>query len=628
MYEDTVFLHDEMYELLEEGVTSLDTRARQIGDIVSWYSEEINRIGSELKEARKSGTSLDVENLLQKVKDLQVEQLHYSLRKDVREGMAHFVERSLDAFFSWDVGWDAQLTGEVGDFLSREEDPLLHRSLEWEITLASVRWSIRLGDWEQAVALLQELDTQASPGSLHTAHREIWRARYYQQVSGLYGQTEQAFEQAHKNLSGVAISEEDRLKARLQALLYLQQGYSLRQQGKNQMAAIAYKSAIPLLRWLDNREALADVLKNQAFALAESGDAVEAKRLIQDATDLAEELGAIYMKGLCLNTRALIAIRAGDLEDALWPAQQALELFRDIKNTYGEGLATRALAEAYRRLALYHKDEPRKQREEIEKAQQWGERSVAIFAETPEIVRKIEAYIEAGCAYRDRIYIEREGGLSLDWLKRAPEVSKGREHLEKAVELAQTSLPYRAVEARVNLALLALYLDDFEECQNWLRNALDFVPPNYVIQKGEPYPPSGDEKSFWLALGKLYQVRANALLRERAGKPAQDDLGQIGEWITLAYAYNELFEPYSYGARRGKDDLYRVLKGQKMNVLQEFYRAVWKTAQKYGLPRSKENPQNRTMAIQFLESHLGPSDLYIGPEELEEYWEESIPLNS
>ncbi|MCP4646534.1 MAG: ATP-binding protein, partial [bacterium] len=196
IHDNVTFLHDEMYDLLEENAPNPLWRTEQIERIVSWYREEIQRIVTELQEARESRTSShDVENLQQKTKNLQVELLHYLLRKDVFEGMTHFVERSLDAYFSWDTSWDAHLESEVIEFLQTDGDFPLRRALEWETTLTRVRWSIRQQKKEVADALLKDLEAQKSPDSLHTAHRGIWRARFHVQL-GHYSGVDQIFEHA------------------------------------------------------------------------------------------------------------------------------------------------------------------------------------------------------------------------------------------------------------------------------------------------------------------------------------------------------------------------------------------------------------------------------------------------
>jgi tetratricopeptide (TPR) repeat protein len=367
-----------------------------------------------------------------------------------------------------------------------------------------------------------------------------------------------------------------------------------------------------------------NVLKNLAFDLAQSGDIVEAQRLIDGAMESAGRHGTYYMEGLCLNTKSLVAIRAGELEQAVEPARDALALFREIGNLRGEGLACIALAEAYRRLALEHRGDGDRQRAEIQEAMAWGEQAVQIFGDKVlEPVRHIEALIEAGSACRNRIRIERETfKVPANWLKGgAEEVKKGREYLEKAAKLAEEPLPARAVDAWVNLGTLSLLLEDYEECDVWLEQAEAFVPDRYKIKEGSDYPPLGDETpGFWLSLGKLYQVRMESLWKQRKEAPSREDIEQICEWMVLSMAYDELFDPTSFGARRGQDNLYFVMKTFPIYILQPVYRSVWKNAHRYGLPRSREISQARTMAIKFLERHFGPSDEYMLEEELEQYW--------
>lgn len=618
--ERRVYLHDELYDLLEAAYPNPVSRARCLENIAAWYEKKRRSLIDQLRvaytqeaQATQETQGPSVEVLIQQLQNFQIEQVHYLLRSHCSEGLARFVDYSIDAYTLWNLNLDLYLQGEVRDYLGRYPDNVCAQALAWELALAQVRQALRAEQRDEARQILEALQDRPGLERIHEAHRDIWQGSL-DMAEAKYSQAEKLFHQAQPHLSGSAISEGNRFKARLQALLYSYWGYLLRLQNRNREAYLIYRQAIPLLRWLDDRHGLADLLKNQAFCQAESGKVLEAQRLIEDALNLIRYEGETYLAGLTWNTQSLIAIRAGKPEEALEPAKKAWEIFRRLPNARGEGLACLALAQAYRRLALAHAETPRRQRTEIEEARAWAEQAVEIFTQRyQEPIRLIEAWIEAGCTCRDRILIERDSfNVPVEWLRNAPDLAEpARRYFQQAIE-AEKVTAYHSVDARVNLALLALYLEDFVESERWLQAAEAMVPDRYKLQPGAAYPPARGEEGFWLALGKLYQVRAQSLWRQKSPL-----LPKIVEYTTLSMAYNDLFAPESYGAQRGQNDLYEVLKKLSVPLLQTVYREAWRTAVKYNLPHSGDDLEKRTLFLRFLESHFGPSEQYLATDELE-----------
>jgi len=616
--ERRVYLHDELYDLLETTYPNPASRARHLAHIAAWYEEKRQSL---IDQLRKAQPELPIEVLIQKLQNTQIEQVHYLLRHDYNEGLARFVDYSIDAYTLWNFNLDLYLQGEVRDYLGRYPDSVCAQALAWELALAQVRQALRAERRDEARQILETLQDRPGLERIHEAHRDIWQGSL-DIAEAKYSQAEKLFHQAQPHLSGSAISESNRFKARLQTLLYSYWGYLLRLQNRNREAYLIYRQAIPLLRWLDDRHELASLLTNQSFCQAESGKVLEAQRLIEDALNLIRHEGETYLAGLTWNTKSLIAIRAGKPEEALEPARKALEIFRSLANARGEGLACLALAQAYRRLALAHTGTPRQQRTEIDEARAWAERAVEIFTRRyQESIRLIEAWIEAGSACRDRILIEREGfNVPVEWLRNAPNLAEpARRYFQQAIESEKVT-PYYSVDARVNLALLALYLEDFAESERWLQEAEAAVPADYKIRPGAAYPPESGQEGFWLALGKLYQVRAQSLWRQ---SPQQ--LSQVVEFTTLSMAYNDLFNPESYGSQRGQNDLYQALKKLPVPLLQTVYREAWQTAVNYNLPHSWDDPEKRTLFLRFLESHFGPSEQYLAADDLENLTRASSP---
>lgn len=603
-----VYLHDELYALLNESYPNPQTRANNLRKIAEWYGQKRQELLDRIRNANQQQDP--VREWVQKLQQVQIEQVHYLLRWQWQEGLAQFVEYSIDAFTAWNPILDGYLQSEVRDYAESVSEEQVRAPLLWELKLAQVRQELLKGNKREAGTLLEDLQHEI-PGPLHEAHWNIWKGNLFLEEAH-YREAIEAFEKAETILSGC--QDESRFVRRLKIVLYNSKGYALRLQFRNRLAADTYRKAIPFIRALDNRYELSDLLKNLAFCLAESGEARDALSLIDDALELAQREGATYLEGLSRNTKAAILIRAGEPEDALIPARRALELFRSLDNARGEGLASLALANAYRRMAL-KVNIPRQQREHIEQARQEVEKAVEIFTSRyNEPIRRIETFIEAGCVLRDRIRIEREGfGVPPSWLRSDPELAeKARGYFLDAIQPSQTIPSYYLIDAQINLALLELYLENFQDVKSWLEKAEATVEQAYRLTPGGPYPPAAGEEGVWLALGKLYMTRAQMLWRRQGS----DDLARISEYLTLAMAYDELFSPDSFGAQRGQDAVYRVLKKTPYHDLQTIYREAWRTAHQYNLPRSLSHARNRTLMIRFLERNFGPSEAYLSPEEL------------
>jgi len=612
--EQRVFLHDELYALLESNYPNPETRVNTLRAITEWYEKErkdlIDKIRQAHKGREKEPTDVDLEQAYRRLEQLKIEQVHYALRADWREGLAKFVDYDLETFTTWQLTLDPYLQSEVYEYLEQHcESPEARAALAWELTLAQIRRHILNQQLDEAQQLLATLEASKAPRTVHRVHRDIWEGVLATE-KGEYETAEACFCRAESTLKEVP---EGLLKLRLKAVLYNSWGYALRLQYKNRRAAEMYSRAITPLRRLDNRYELADLHKNQAFCLAESGRTHEAKLLISDALELAQQEGATYLEGLAWNTKALILIRDGQPREALSATEKALKLFQELSNKRGQGLAYLALANAYRRLALHPDTEPAKQREYNEQARNMAEAAVKIFEDYPELVRKAEAWTETGCAYRDRVLIEHQSyNVPLSWLRLAPDLAdKGRGFFERTI--ASPAPAYYQIDARINLALLELYLENFDQVEPWLLQAEGLVPEVNRLRAGGPYPPKGEE-SYWLALGKLYQVRAQLLWRQ-----GEANFPQVIECLTLSQAYDELFDPQAYGTTRAQSDLHRALKKLPHDTLQSIYRRAWQTAAKYNLPRSRSNPQQRTLLLRFLEDYFGFSEDDLSPEELESW---------
>ncbi len=431
---ETIFLHDELYELLDRRLRETTTRNFEI--VVQYYQ---NQLDSAISEERKS--------------DLKANLLHYTLQLDLRDGFWTFVRWSEEAIKGGDVNLDMRLRDEVLRFVNsvavadeRVSRRLPRDELDRDSATRWVKRYLARGRFKDALRSAQRIMDSQHP-SLRV-DEPLFRATlltYYGEALAYTGESDpvaplkQAIKFLEKVDPGTFPAKEKEhvewLKYRTLGRAHNNLGYTYRRDGKYNLAREEYARAINALRRQDIQDEMADTINNHAYVHSLLGLHDKAEGLVEDALNLRRKLDKKNQIALSLNTRGLIFIAK---EHPLWGTQsceKALQLFQETRDRRGEGMALIALGLAYRRRGNQAGLEAYTWQQAIEfyqEAENYLTRAISIFEkEISEPVRLWEAYNELGCLHTDR-------GFALRQLEGPGE--KVVEQLDKAIRYLQDSL--------------------------------------------------------------------------------------------------------------------------------------------------------------------------------------------
>lgn len=609
-----IFLHDEMYDLLQKYVLEPRvTEAKAVYDvIIDEYEQKIAAKQKELADWQEKWRTAVTgplrtlkrepevpperlaeisHTLAQAERDMQrlvVERLHYLLRRDPWEGWQEFVEQAEGAYSGADVSFDVLLRAELYDFLKRIT---VNGDLRGEVDRDSAIRLVRInryvgykpGELEQIISLADRLrqvedpvlDSRQHP--LYGAALDCWQGlalvyqgEYLEQAQTLLSRAVTTLEQ----LTG----DEKRFEWRRKNVLahsHNSLGYLYNQRGQFHAAIQCFQKALPLWREIGFGAELANTLNNLARTYAEVGQMEQARRAISDAIELRARLARLYDLALSYNTRGYVYIKDGQPLVARADCERALSIFRNLGRPRGIGLACILLAEATRMSADLDIYTPTEKLDLLKDAEKLADEAVDIFTKSaPEAIRRVEALIELGCIYRNwaRLLHETRDGREEELQEVA---EKSRRNLERAAELAGQILN-RRVDALVNLGWLEYYIGNLDGAEKAFNRAVAGLLDTYRLDV-EP-PPEVDFPSIWYQLGKAYLLRGQiALARE-------NDQAAI-EAFTLGLEFNVRFAEHYPGHAGAQDTMYRQLKGWKHDRLVRALDYVAEIVKKHGLKR-------------------------------------------
>ncbi len=593
--DERLFLHDEMYDLLDRYLLSKVPRKRQ--NEIYRKLAEYSRVQAEdacerlkgLYGEPESGEEWDLDKALecrQRFLESHSAEVHYLLRADPAEGFKLYLRYSDEALLSWDTELDMLLREEMLDFASyafagdRTEFRGL-RKVEVDAYEAA-RWVRRLtvlGLTKRAVELYENLESEWDV--LFDPYVTLPYAEM--KTNGAMALTFQFgdMERAERGLEkAIELLEAEHKKAKAEKregdlwLIRTQLGsawnalgYLYRVQGIYKAAIESYGKAIPYWRANKLHLRLAETMNNQAFAMAEAGEPSTAFSVGRDALQLRRQEGPLYPIGLSINTMALIEIRRGNYKDAIDLAEDALAMFGMVGSKRGQGLAKIALAEALTRASGKAPEIiPAAELSLEEKAQLLSEAAehsldaVGIFEGFEEKERRIEAYIRLGCAWRDWARLRKRHPSRLESAEEL--YRRAKEAFEYAAGLSKERL-YRWVETKANEAWLEYYMDNVDRALELADEIEARIPEEYKIAPGELNPKISPERAclpLWAYLGKINVLRG-VVFSEKFAKTKQDEhLRSSIERFAFGLAYNELVSRDAQGFQLAVSTVYEYLK--------------------------------------------------------------------
>jgi tetratricopeptide (TPR) repeat protein len=624
------FLHDEMYDLLDRHVLrrALDPeRERVYGAVLEYYE---NKVKAARKQALEAGQPRRVnvpvgeqtvpglpkppddlkvlEESTQGLYDLIAEEVHYRLRYQPRDGFHSYQAYAKEATWNNDKVQDMLLRSEILDFLKMHRgesqiDGLERAEIDVDNGLRRIESLSKRGSFQEAIdfatkmqAVCSDLIQQAGP--LARLRLEVLCAEAMIYLGENFEEAGQALESALIELRALP---QDDLSYQWQqhttlAEAYNTLGYYFRTLGLFQRAIAAYDEAVILWRQLEDREMddlrrlamraqHANTLNNLAWACAEYGQFGRATRYAKDALDMRKDLGLPLPVAFSENTLGLILTRYGRPLEARVHCQRALETFKINQNARGIGLASTALAEALRR-ASDQEDlfAPEEKADLLREARDCAAEAVGIFTQTiPERSRRVEAYLELGCVYRQWAWL-RPKYESADDPDQATLAAESAQAFTRTIdEAGEGQLFFKAVDAHVNLAWLHYYMRANDLAEQAALAAIATVPAEYHIDIERGLPDKTLPHAFyWVQLGKASSLLGQVAMR-RFQEGNLESLAQAGLHFTLSLAYDQLFAPDFRDMRRVMDRLYDRLVKLNQEEFKQFHRGIARAAREYHL---------------------------------------------
>lgn len=586
------FLHDEMYDLVEEYVWKdewPDYREQGRLDciIVEWYNEQIRQLAQQIKDSKDYRERVD----LRRQQQLQMaERLYYQFDADPREGYRAFSRLDEEAIGAREHEWDVLLRNEALWFLGHRG----WRVVEWGPTRVrdsrvelspwvhhdfSRHWVERYivtQQWKKAVDVAEKLLAKKplpEEPELYRPGLKIALATAQAYLGGVHiDPALKNFRQAIAEVQALVQTApaEKQNRRRFNHLLgtaYLYQGLALRSTPYLRDAARSYLQAAYRFRENEYGPGLAEALNNLAYVYARQGKPERAMAPCDEALAIRQELGDEYPIGLSLNTKGIIYERRDLPETAIRFSEDALEIFEDIGNERGEILARINLGRAYRRKGRSSewrdKGVPKPgKKSDFEEGEAFlseaitqigkdepstGDAAELEASKAAETFYLVEAYDELGCLYRDWVASlwEYERERALDEL--VPKLEKGVWNLERARDLLRdnSTVPERNallyVDATEDLARVHYWRArvESEREAHWSQEALALLKEALRVTDES----IAAESESWFLKGKVYHQYAR--IAEQQGQ-----LEEAAGHYARAAGFLEKYSPYTPELRK------------------------------------------------------------------------------
>jgi len=533
--EQRVFLHDEIYAMLHHRRYVLkENKVRK--EIHEFYESEVKTVADRFSdesarlENEPKSSDTDFRQLVQtnnRRRHLLIEALFYSLRQNPGPGFERYYRYMREAILTGDIVLDRELQTILLEYLPECEDEAVQKLIREVMAPRTLVRYWASGEFEKAIEEAENTRRASRcTYSVNTAVIDTWDAyaRIYLGGRDNLGRAREMLDRAiaflRKALPQDAYAQDEpppeiwRTLAVLAFALRVR-GYWLRSDGRLRAALPDYQEAVKISRQINFRIELATSLNDLGFVLAELGFFADGRSLIRQALELRESLASRTGVAYCINTLAMIEVFEGKFDTAMTSAERARRIFQTLKIARGEGLCELTLAEAKRRMSNPEDiPSPAQRLEGLESAIKHASRSLEIFDEIGEQLRRAQSLVEIGCARRDMVLAYH--ALHADRQDYAAVAKQSDDALRAAVQVAESVSLRWCIDAWVNLAWLGNYanedalLNEAEQAARYLirQNGLDDY---YVNQdSGKPKVEVDQAESWvWAQIGKLHGVLAD-----------------------------------------------------------------------------------------------------------------------
>lgn len=604
--DDRLFLHDEMYDIIQRHtLLGGPAQARVFQATGEYYKARIEQARKDIARLYQGPTESEVLpdpsrviELRAGLRDALVEDLHYRLRGDAAEGFQIYFKYAEEAIAAADESLDMQLRAELLGFLAEHDPSGTAEEIDGlrradVVADAAVRWIKRLiydERHEQALETATRLRTEAKDlieagGDLAQAELGAWEA-----LADLYtGSHDEARQLLDRALGLEKTDIPPKQDVRWSAVLaraYNNLGYLRRVRGQFENAVAAYKEALPLWEYAKMEADRANTLNNLAFALALSGHFDDAVEQAQKALDLREQLGPRAPVALTYNTLAEIETRAGDYQKAEEYTEQASSISQSLGFKRGKGLALITKSILHRYMSEDSEISAAEKLAFLNKAVSESAAALRIFTqEITEPEREIRACIERGLSSRELSRVSEPGAEKEEYFRNAIT------DLDRAKNRAgETGLAVLYLDALLGLAWTYYYAGEEGQLEHAMRDLEDYIQEHFSDYRiaADKLP---DIKKDTLAdafaqFGRLYVLRGSRAMDafERSDKqPPYPDLQKAAREFAIALEYDMLIAREYVGIQRATSTtITKRFDGLSKPELKVFYDAVAETARKLG----------------------------------------------
>lgn len=584
---ERLFLHDEVYNLFDKHYLrrSADATSKQrslqpparprFNNLVSFYRQRQKPVGK--------GTA----SQYSWYQDLITESLYYEMMMDPDRGYHHYyARRSEEAIKGHDNELDVRLRDEILRFMRdhpwRVPDEL-RAGIDRDCAVRWVKRYVAQGDSEGAIRIAENIRYSDNPTF---AWDSVDDPQYKADLLTIWGEamlyTGKSPNMIRKQLQsavehlGDQPDDENRQWwwSRILGRAYNNIGFSYRVEGRYGLALDPYRRALRFFRDVNIRDELADTRNNQAFCLAQLGQVELADQQVRRALNIREEIDRQYPLALSHNTRGRIFVLYDKPDAGNNECKIALDIFRELGDLRGIGLASNALGLTLRKSGDRWKEgktvhPPEDAHSDFEAARRHLQRAVDVFSrKVSEPFRLWEAYNELGSLYCDWAWFSREQAQyelsneqykhSIDYQNEAVAIA---EEYGYKYNLADSYDDLAQVYSDRHFLLLEQGIDEeaqvsMQKAQECLEKAERSVPEEYKLVTGQGFLDEvqrGD--AYLLVLGKGHLQRGIWAFRHLEYRELSDEeqRAQAEEGIrhfALATAYFHQYSPDAFALRQ------------------------------------------------------------------------------
>ena len=623
-----VFLHDEMYSLLDKHILlkSSDDEKDCVYSAIREYYRNLTR---DLKRRIEQLVPMSL-SLHARLRQALTEEMHYRLRQSPPMGFAMYFWLAEEAMGARDAEMDMVLRTEFLRTLSllRTSDVFAgFIPAEAEVDTA-VRWGMRAlflrNDPDEALGIFDEVrrrwGKESATLGLAWTHAQLYRAvakikrargKDWLEARPLLATVEEKADEILDTPVESDVIKGRRWQARiLKSLALNYRGYLDRQQGRYLEAVEHYQGSAMLQRRLEMSD-LVLTLNNLAYAMALTGQCPHARLLSEEGERLAQRSGQDYILAITLNVRALVELYDDHHRTALSYAARALEIAAALPTFRAQGLVYVTRAKAHRYLWDSLSDTERQREPGIfDEMLKEANQAANLLRNSP--ADRVDALLERGCVYRDIARARHQQGREKETLDYT---DKSRKDLERATTLAGAiGLVGQQALAWTNLGWLLYYTGQAESAPEALRQATMLLPEEYHFPPKGSVPPMAQEETaseatlpYWSTLGKVEMLRAYMFL-DQVRAPLDKHERELAlqtavKHISMSLAYDALVAEQYFDLTRAEEGLHKRILHDNLSI-RMLHKYARRAADEQGLKRP-------TRFQQFLDRMFGPPDLWV-----------------